>query len=105
MGDYVRAELVRHYRDPCVFSFLLGCSPAGTLILVWSGVKAPVVVGLIVQGLVALVMNYLGVKFGRTPRVSHPQTPCGNGDSEPAALGPQATSPGMDATGVAPGEA
>jgi len=96
LGDFVRVELVRAYHDQCEFSFLLGCSPAGTLILAWSDVEAPVVVGLIVQGLVAFVMIYLGVKFGPTPR--------GNGDSVPAASGSRATSPGMDATDVTPGE-
>jgi hypothetical protein len=104
LGDYLRAELVRHYRDPCEFSFLLGCSPAGTLILAWSDVKAPVGVGLIVQGFVALVTIFLGAKWGRKLRTAPPWMEGGSVDPKPSASAAKAASHESGGPVIPPGE-
>ncbi|UCF34906.1 MAG: hypothetical protein JSV78_06280 [Phycisphaerales bacterium] len=61
-GDYLRAEMVRDYRANLAFSFVFGCSPLGTLILAWSSMKSQVIVGLIVQSVIAGLANYLAFK-------------------------------------------
>jgi hypothetical protein len=85
--DYLRAELVRDYRAPLAFSFVFGCSPLGTLILAWSGVEGPVIVGLIVQGAIAGLANFLvlrpeQVRRGEPIGADHP-----GADSESASAG------------------
>ena len=54
LGDYIRAELFRAPRDPFTVSWLLGCSPVGTIVCVWSPpVEVPLWPGLLVQLLIA----------------------------------------------------
>lgn len=44
---------------------LFGCSPVGTMINVWTGLGAPVIPGLIVQGLLALTLSLLAFRTER----------------------------------------
>jgi hypothetical protein len=52
--DLTVAEVRRDYPDPLSFTWLFGCSPAGTFLSVWTGIDAPVWPGLIPQALLAL---------------------------------------------------
>ena len=55
LGDYIRAELLRGPHDPFTMSWLLGCSPVGTIIFVWSPpIDVPLWPGLLVQLLIAV---------------------------------------------------
>ncbi|MCH7813410.1 MAG: hypothetical protein IID40_05250 [Planctomycetes bacterium] len=47
------------------FSFLLGCSPLGTIVVIWNELTAPVLPGLAVQWVLAAVMTGLAVKAER----------------------------------------
>ena len=58
--DVLRSELTRGSRDPLELSWLLGCSPIGTLMAVWAPLQISLWPGLFVQGAIVLCCTLLG---------------------------------------------
>ncbi|MGB2985827.1 MAG: hypothetical protein WBE26_08085 [Phycisphaerae bacterium] len=59
LADFARAEYLREFRDTVAYSWLMGCSPAGTIIATWSPLDAPLQPGLLVQLALMLVLVYV----------------------------------------------
>ena len=79
--DYILADVLRDYGQPLTYSWLLGCSPAGTIIAVWMKIPVPLWHGFIVQLVLALVLSVAAWRVGS--RRPQPQ-------SAPADLPPSA---------------
>ena len=59
VADFIRSEFVRGPRDPAVFSWLLGCSPLGTIYGAWAEKSANLFPGIIVQAVILSGIGYM----------------------------------------------
>jgi hypothetical protein len=67
IADVIRAEYFRVGNEAAVYSWLLGCSPFGTISIIWCG--APVVIGpgLLVQTALLVLLAYVAWRTRRKP--------------------------------------
>ena len=82
--DAAIAEAGRSYSDPFELSPLFGCSPIGTMILMWTEATAPVLPGLGVQAILATAVTFAanfvarpktGIKQDESASLRAPVTP------------------------------
>lgn len=59
VADFIRSEFVRGPRDPAVYSWLLGCSPLGTIFGAWAEENVNLLPGIIVQAVFLTVIGYM----------------------------------------------
>ncbi len=72
--DFVRAQAAADFWKPAGYSWLLGCSPAGTLIATWAHLPIRIWPGAIVQCFVAGFLTVLAWWVTRHSRSSPPQS-------------------------------
>lgn len=63
--DSIRAEWVRDGWAPVEYSWIMGCSPVGTIIITWSQLDAPRAPGLLVQFGIAVLLTIAAVRTSR----------------------------------------
>lgn len=70
--DLARAEYMREHGGKAVYSMLLGCSPAGSIIAAWSRIDVSLLPGLVAQGVLLVVLIYLARRTRGKPRSTAP---------------------------------
>lgn len=69
--DSIRATAVADFSDDVTYSWLMGCSPAGTIIALGMQVNIALLPGFFAQALILLVATILSRVLGRKPKPIH----------------------------------
>jgi hypothetical protein len=73
--DFVFAEFIRDYGSVPTFTWIFGCSPTGTITMVWTKLQAPVWPGLIPQAFLAVLLTLAAWRFGTRGSTVFEQSP------------------------------